>query len=84
MKKISIDQMSFEGKMDVLNRLEEDVSIIDKIKNLLNKEVEIPIAGVLVSMACWFIIVGSSVQTETIDYQYTITVIEAGGQHEIY
>jgi|GEM_PF-1990639 len=84
MKKISIDHMSFEGKDEVLKRLNKEVSLIEKIKNFMNREVEIPVAGFVVSLACWFVIIGATVKVEPIDYPYTITVIEAGGQHEIY
>lgn len=86
MKKVNIDQMTFEGQEKVLSEIKtfQSKSWFKKILDVLNYEVEIPLSGVIVTFACWFAIVGFQLKEEEMTYEYPIMVIESGGHYEIY
>lgn len=86
MKKMNIDEMTFEGHDKVLNeiRCSKPKSLLRRLLNLLNYEVEIPLSGVVVTFACWLAVVGFQLKDEKYTYEYPIMVIESGGNYEIY
>lgn len=86
MKKMNIDAMSFQGKEDVLTRISfmKGKSKFKQLISLLNYEIEIPLTGVAVMLACCFLVMNFQIHRSPKNYDYPIMVIEAGGQYEIY
>jgi len=82
MKKISIDHMTFEGEQAVLDHICEP-SLLSKIKLFLNKELEIPVGGVLITGVCLIALI-SFVPKKEVEKSYPIVVIDSGGVYEIY
>ena len=91
MKKISIDQMKFDGKQSVLDRINEP-SFLDRINLFLNRELEVPVAGIIAAVACAALILMYVPGKEPVDIYrlkdaadtYPIIVIEEGGNYEVY
>lgn len=84
MKVKSIDHISFEGKDKVLDVIDhKPMSLLNKIRNFLNFEIEIPVTALILS-GLLFISVITFKEKQNEDTSYPIMVIEAGGQYEVY
>ena len=84
MKKISVDSMTFQGHEAVLSRIEEKQSWLDKVKSILNYEIEIPIAAIAISLVCWVSLVGLSFKLQAPQHEYPIVVILGENKYEVY
>ncbi len=82
MKNISIDHMTFEGQQAVLDCICEP-SLLSKVKLFLNKELEIPVGGILITSLCLIALI-SFVPKKEVEKSYPIVVIDSGGVYEIY
>lgn len=84
MRKISVDTMTFQGREAVLNRIEKKQSWLKKIKLILNYEIEIPLAGIAISLICWVGLMGLSFKLQAPAYEYPIVVIIGENEYEVY
>lgn len=82
MKIKSVDQMHFEGYEAVLEAVDQELSLLGKIKFFLNKEVEIPVTAL--ALSCLLILSTMTIQWHQIQETYPIVIFESGGQYEIY
>lgn len=89
--KPTLDDMRFEGKVNVLRALENQASesFMQKINRFLSREVEVPLAGLFAVGITGILLVAFPIQwhlktLEDAPAPYTITVIKGESNHEIY
>lgn len=87
MYRLDKEDLTFKGQDEVLSRISEikKISLIDRIRSILEMDIEIPIASVVLTCVCFVAIMNFHVEKEVVTTpNFPIVVIDSGGRYEIY